>query len=43
MKYDLKFKLEWVRKYKEGKRDFVPSGICKPTFFKPRWIKGERL
>ena len=27
MKYDLKFKLECVRKYKEGKRDFVPSGI----------------
>ena len=32
MKYDLKFKLECVRKYKEGKRDFVPLGICGRTF-----------
>ena len=32
MKYDLNFKLDCVRKYKEGKRDFVPSGICRRTF-----------
>lgn len=41
MKYDLKFKLECVRKYKEGKRDFVPSGICKATFLNHvrSWVK----
>ena len=41
MKYDLKFKLECVRKYKEGKRDFVPSGICKTTFLNHvrSWVK----
>ena len=32
MKYDWKFKLDCVLKYKEGKRDFVPVGICRRTF-----------
>ena len=32
MKYDLNFKLDCVRKYKERKRDFVPLGICRRTF-----------
>ena len=34
MKYDWKFKLDCVRKYKEGKRDFVPSGISRKGFLK---------
>ena len=33
MKYDLKFKLDCVLKYKEGKRDFVPPGVSRGSFF----------
>lgn len=32
MKYDWKFKLDCVLKYKEGRRDFIPAGICRRTF-----------
>lgn len=33
MKYDWKFKLDCVLKYKEGKRDFVPPGVSRGSFF----------
>lgn len=33
MKYDWKFKLDCVLKYKQGKRDFVPKGTRKDSFF----------
>ena len=41
MKYDWRFKLDCVRKYKEGRRDFAPPGICRGTFFKHVrfWVK----
>ena len=41
MKYDLNFKLECIRKYKEGNRDFVPLGICRRTFLSHvgSWVK----
>ena len=41
MKYDLNFKLDCVLKYKEGKRDFVPVGICRRTFLAhvKSWVK----
>ncbi len=32
MKYNWKFKLDCVLKYKKGKRDFVPKGIGKVSF-----------
>ncbi len=32
MKYDLKFKLDCVLKYKKGRRDFVPIGIDRTSF-----------
>ncbi|MCQ2211701.1 MAG: hypothetical protein MJZ34_15570 [Paludibacteraceae bacterium] len=32
MKYDCKFKLDCVLKYKEGRRDFVPVGINRDSF-----------
>ena len=34
MKYDWKFKLDCVRKYKEGRRDFAPPGIVRGSFLK---------
>ena len=34
MKYDWKFKLDCVRKYKEGRRDFAPPGIGRGSFLK---------
>lgn len=41
MKYDLKFKLDCVLKYKEGKRDFVPAGIGRKSFLAHvrAWVK----
>ena len=41
MKYDWKFKLDCVLKYKEGKRDFVPLGLNKTSFLShvKVWIK----
>ncbi len=41
MKYDLKFKLDCVLKYKEGRRDFVPAGIGRDTFLSHvrAWVK----
>ena len=41
MKYDFIFKLDCVRKYKEGKRNFVPFGISRSSFFAHvrNWIK----
>ena len=41
MKYDLKFKLDCVLKYKEGRRDFVPKGISRGSFLTNvrAWVK----
>lgn len=41
MKYDWKFKLDCVLKYKEGRRDFVPSKRNKRTFLNhvSAWVK----
>ena len=41
MKYDLKFKLDCVLKYKEGRRDFVPRGISRGSFLTNvrAWVK----
>lgn len=41
MKYDWKFKLDCVLKYKEGKRDFVPIGIKRDSFLPHvvAWVK----
>ena len=41
MKYDLNFKLDCVGKYKEGRRDFVPSGISRSSFLNHAcsWVK----
>lgn len=41
MKYDLNFKLNCVRKYKEGIRDFVPIGINRDSFLAhvTAWVK----
>lgn len=41
MKYNLKFKLECIRKYKEDISDFTPLGISKGSFMKRvrSWIK----
>ena len=41
MKYDLNFKLDCVGKYKEGRRDFVPSGITRRSFLNHAcsWVK----
>ncbi len=41
MKYDWKFKLDCVLKYKEGRRDFAPLGIGKRSFLSHVrvWVK----
>jgi len=41
MKYDYKFKLDCVLKYKEGRRDFVPVGISRSAFITHvrSWVK----
>lgn len=41
MKYDWKFKLDCVLKYKEGRRDFVPIGISRCSFLNHvrLWVK----
>ena len=41
MKYDFKFKLDCVLKYKEGRRDFVPIGISRRSFLSHvySWVK----
>ena len=41
MKYDWKFKLDCVLKYKEGRRDFVPAGIGRDSFLAHvrAWVK----
>lgn len=41
MKYDWKFKLDCVLKYKEGRRDFAPSGASRRTFLDHvrTWVK----
>ena len=41
MKYDLNFKLDCVGKYKEGRRDFVPSAITWKSFLNHAcsWVK----
>lgn len=41
MKYDWKFKLGCVLKYKQGRRDFLPEGISRGSFFThvASWVK----